>query len=385
MKNNAFFLMSIATVMFLSCSDNKDAIEGSTTSISNEPAVLSIGLIGTDNHLGRATGTPTAAEESQVNDGIIYVFDANGIVIKKGYFKTGDITSSTGSKQITTTTAAASISVLLNVGVSDSTAITGTPYDVPTKSQLEALTVALALSNGTGAGTQVKNNLIMSGQSTGTITFSGSPKIANIPVTVSRIVSKISINWVFQPNSAFTNKIRLVGAVILNATSSSRLFGTSLIPPSLNYIEGLPTSVLTAFPAGGYKPDNANMISNVGLMAVSNFAVTPVPENHFYIFENTNVSPTIVALVADFNENGLDVPNADANHRKYYPIVLNKSLLNGQDGTMTIKRNVAFNVTAIVKGAGVDNPFNPIDEASLNITITIAPWALVVNVNQTFE
>lgn len=383
MKKQGLFLMSVASVMFFACSDNQDSVQN--PNVTSEPTLLSISLTGTDNMKGRATGTPTPAEESTVNDGIIYVFDAGGIVLKKAYFKAGDITNSTGSIQIATTTAASSVSVLLNTGISDSASMAGKPYDIPSKTQLEALTVNLALSNGTGAATQIKNNLLMSGNSTGTITFTGNPKTANVPITVSRIASKIAINWSFVPNSGFTNKIRLVGAVVLNVPSSSHLFGTSLTVPSANYIEGLPANVLNNFPAGGYKPASGNMISNVNLLSVSGFTVTPVPDNHFYVFENTNISPTIVALVADFNENGLDVPNASANLRKYYPVVINKATTGGQDGTMTIKRNVAYNVMLTVKGAGVDNPFNPIDPASLNVTVTVANWALIVNVNQTFE
>lgn len=386
MKNQGSILMGFVTLLFFSCSDTQEINQEQGQVKQGEPALLSVRLAGGGNAVsGKAVGTPTADEESQVNDGIVYIFNANGEVLNKSYFEAGDITGSSGSKEIQTTTEAASVSVLLNTGISDSAGIVGTPYDIVTKNQLEALTVNLALSNGQGAGIQVMDNLMMSGTTSGPIVYTGMPKTADVAVTVYRIVSKVTINWSFEPNSAYVNKIRLVGAVVLNVPLTSKLFGTSLITPNPMYLEGLPDSVLTAFPAGGYKPANQNMISNVDLLSVSNFQVSPVPANHFYIFENGNVCPTIVALVADFNENGIDLPAPANNLRKYYPVVINKATSGNQDGTMTIKRNVSFNVNAIVKGVGVDNPFNPIDPASLNITLTVADWALIVNVNQTFE
>lgn len=383
MKNHGLLLMSFATLLFLSCSDHQESIQESSK--SGEPALLSIALSGASNVKGKAMGTPTPEEESNVNDGIIYIFNTKGEILNKSFFKSGDITSSTGSKQITTTTSAASVSVLLNTGIPDSASIVGTPYDVTSKRQLEALTVDLALSNGTGDGTQVKNNLLMSGASSDPITFTGSPKTGQVSVSVSRIVAKVMINWSFEPNSALVNKVRLVGAVVLNVPLSSRLFGTSLTLSNMNYLEGLPDEVLNGFPDEGYRPADGYMISNVGLMSVSDFQVSPVPANHFYLFENTDDYPTIIAIVADFNENGIDQPTPDDNLRKYYPIVINKATTGNQDGTMTVKRNVAYNVNAIVKGVGVDNPFYPVDPASLNITITVSDWALIVNVNQTFE
>lgn len=385
MRNYGLFLTGLASIMLFSCSNNQEsAHESGGPGGLGEPALLSVSLAGNEGVQGRATGTPTQIEESMVNDGIVYIFDAGGNVLNKAYFSAGDIAGSSGSKQIATTTAAASVSVLLNTGVTDSASMVGQPYDVPTKRQLEALTVNLAQPDGTG--TQIKDHLLMSGSSTAPIVYSGSPKTADVPVTVSRIVSKIMMSWSFAPNSTFTNKIRLVGAVVLNASYSSSLFGVSLALPATQYVEGLPAEVLGAFPDGGYKPAFADMISNVGLMAVSNFMVAPVPDNHFYIFENANIlTPTIVALVADYNENGIDVPAPENNLRKYYPVVINKAATGGQDGTMTIKRNVTYNVMITVKGVGVDNPFEPIDPASLNVTVTVADWALIVNVNQTFE
>ena len=383
MKNHGLLLMSFATFLFFSCSDKQESIPESSK--SGEPALLSITLSGASNVKGKAAGTPTSDEESNVNDGIIYVFNTRGEILNKSFFTSGDITSSTGSKQITTTTSAASVSVLLNTGIPDSASIAGTSYDISTKSQLEALTVNLALSNGTGAATQVKNNLLMSGTSSDPITFTGTPKTGQVAVTVSRIVAKVSINWSFEPNSALVNKVRLVGAVVLNAPLSSRLFGTSLTLSDMTYLEGLSDEVLNGFPFEGYRPADGYMISNVDLLSVTDFQVSPVPANHFYLFENTDDYPTIIAIVADFNENGIDQPNPDANLRKYYPIVINKASTGNQDGTMTVKRNVAYNVNAIVKGVGVDNPFYPVDPASLNITVTVADWALIVNVNQTFE
>lgn len=384
MKNCRLILMAFAAISFFACSSNSDSPDQGNLP-TGESATLSIHLAGSGQAKSKAQGTPTPAEESNVNDGIIYVFDASGHILTKAFFSAGDITGNTGSKEIETTTAASSVAVLLNTGISDAASITGTPYDIPTKSKLETIAVDLAEWQGKDATTQVKNNLLMSGVSTDPINFTGDPKMADVTVKVSRIVAKVVMDWSFEPTSALTDKIRLVGAVILNVPLSSYLFGTTLTPADTKYLEGLPADTLDAFPYEGYRPVDGNMISNVGLLAIDNFQVTPVPENHFYIFANTPDYPTIVALVADFNENGIDQPTPAANVRKYYPVVINKARTGGQDGSMTVQRNVTYNVKITVKGIGVDNPFNPGDPASLNVIVTVEDWALTVNVEQTFE
>lgn len=382
MKNHGLLWMSSLAFLFFACSNDQDVKEDQGLVKKGEPAVLSIRLSGETGGT-KAVGTPDPADEAKVNDGIIYVFNSSGIVVKKAFFASGEFTGTSKSKQVETTTEAASVSVLLNAGISDSTSMAGSRYDVVNKSQLEALTQDLALSSGTGVATQVSNNLLMSGVSAGTISFLGIPKTAEVAVTVSRIVSKITIDWSFEPNSAFVDKIELVGAVVLNVPLTSKLFGATLTMPTPKYLEGLAADVLSSFPDGGYKPDAADMISNVGLLSVSDFQVPRVQPNYFYVFENGSVSATIVAIVANYNDQGIG--NAEGTtYRKYYPVVINNGNGDNQDNSKTIKRNVAYNVKATVKGVGVDNPFNPVDPASLTVNITVADWAVVL-VGQTFE
>lgn len=238
------------------------------------------------------------------------------------------------TKTVATTTAAQSVSVLLNVGITDSTALAGTKYDVPTKNKLEALTGKLT-NEATGAAMQTKNNLIMSGMSSTPIAFSGTPKAGIISVTVSRIVSRVKVNWTFAPNSTYTNKIRLKGAILLNVASMSQLYGTSLFPSSgVKYIQGLSPATFTAFPATTFKPGTIDILSNTSEFVVTPFAVPQATENHFYVFENSATFPTIVALVADYNENGLDV---GINQTKYYPVFIIRAATNGQDGSTIFK------------------------------------------------
>lgn len=380
MRTKMFFMLPALALAFASCSNDDEGYP--TTNFKGEPAVLTISLAGENQDVNSKASGPEGSAESTVTDGIIYVFDGDGNVIKKAFFKSGDFTASPTTKTINTTTAAKSVSVLLNVGVSDSASLVTTPYDVPTKTQLNALTVQLATTNGTGTATQLNNKLYMSGESTGTFTFTGTPvPSASVDVTVSRIASRVKINWTFAPNSTYTNKIRLTGAVILNARSASKLFGSPLYQTSGTYIQGITQSIFDGLTTTAYKP-TANNIFNPTLLSVSPFAVPQVLENYFYIFENASTYPTIVAITADYNENGIDV---GTNQKKYYPIVINRATTGNQTGLMTIVRNVQYVVSATVKGVGVDNPFEPVDPAVLNVKVIVAPWALTITANQTFE
>lgn len=384
MKKRMFYLLPAIAFAIAGCSNDESLQNEDSESIANgESALLSISVVGkTDGEIQSRVAGSEGVDESKVNDGIIYIFDSGGNVVKKAFLKTSDFTTNATVKTVATTTAAKSVSVLLNVGIVDSTALAGTKYDVPTKNKLEALTEKLT-NESTEATMQTKNNLIMSGMSSVPIAFLGTPKTGAISVTVSRIVSRVKVNWTFAPNSTFTNKIRLKGAVLLNVASLSKLYGTSLFPSSgVKYIQGLSPATFTAFPLVTFKPAIVDMLSNTSEFVVTPFAVPQVDENHFYVFENSATFPTIVALVADYNENGLDV---GINQTKYYPVFINRAATGGQDGSMTIKRNNQYKVNITVKGVGVDNPYEPVDPASLDVTITVAPWNVEINVNQVFE
>lgn len=363
------------------CSDDENSQNAVTS--QGEPAKLSISIVGKTDGSGvetRANGNQ-GTDESKVNDGIIYIFDGGGNVIKKVFLSMADFSSNSATKAVATTTAAQSISVLLNAGITDSTSLAGSMYDVPTKNKLEALMTQLT-DPITGVAKQMKNNLMMSGWA-GPIAFTGTPKTGTVNVTVSRIVSRVKVMWTFAPNSTYVNKIRLKGAVLLNVASSSMLFGSSLVPSSgVKFIQGLPLATFQAFPATTFKPAEANAMFNEAEFAVSPFAEPQEAENHFYIFENSATFPTIVALVADYNENGID---DGPNMTKYYPVFINRATTGGQNGMMDITRNNQYMVNITVKGIGVDNPYEPVDPASLTAIITVAPWNLEINVNQTFE
>lgn len=365
---------------FAGCSDDENSQNAVLT--KGEPAKLSISIVGkTDGKVQSRADGNQGTDESKVNDGIVYIFDGGGNVIKKVFLSTADFSSNSATKAVTTTTAAQSLSVLLNVGITDSTSLAGSRFDVPTRTQLEALT-AMLTDSSTGAAMQMKNNLVMSGTS-GSIAFTGTPKTGSVSVTVSRIVSRVKVMWSFAPNSTYVNKVRLKGAVLLNVASASKMFGNSLIPSSgVKYIQGLSQATFMGFPATTFKPAAADVLFNETEFSVASFAVPQVDENYFYVFENGPTFPTIVALVADYNENGLDV---GANMTKYYPVFINRATSGGQDGMMDIIRNNQYMISVTVKGIGVDNPYEPVDPAMLSVTISVAPWNLAINVNQTFE
>ena len=76
---------------------------------------------------------------------------------------------------------------------------------------------------------------------------------------------------------------------------------------------------------------------------------------------------------------------------RYYPITINKKQANttiaGGAGTDkgSIAANTRYVLTAVIKGEGAPDDNTDIDPATLQLTITVADWALTINQNVTFE
>ena len=52
---------------------------------------------------------------------------------------------------------------------------------------------------------------------------------------------------------------------------------------------------------------------------------------------------------------------------------------------MAIERNTCYNITATIKGKGVDDPDKDIDPATISLTVTVAAWALTITQDVTFN
>ena len=84
MRTKMFFMLPALALAFASCSNDDEGYP--TTNFKGEPAVLTISLAGENQDVNSKASGPEGSAESTVTDGIIYIFDGDGNVIKKAFF-----------------------------------------------------------------------------------------------------------------------------------------------------------------------------------------------------------------------------------------------------------------------------------------------------------
>jgi len=111
---------------------------------------------------------------------------------------------------------------------------------------------------------------------------------------------------------------------------------------------------------------------------------------YFYTFPNVDSSkPTKLIIKGLFDADGSGSTSAPI--ARYYPITINKKQANttisGGAGTDkgSIAANTRYVLTAVIKGEGAADDKTDIDPATLQLTVTVADWALTVRQDVTFE
>ena len=106
----------------------------------------------------------------------------------------------------------------------------------------------------------------------------------------------------------------------------------------------------------------------------------------FYILPNEEATRTALVLEGTFKKSA-----SDAGTTIYYPIIVNKSQtgtnITGASGTGTsnIARNTTYAIKATIKNIGTDDPTGEINPTSLELTVSVADWALNITQDVTFE
>ena len=109
---------------------------------------------------------------------------------------------------------------------------------------------------------------------------------------------------------------------------------------------------------------------------------------YFYTFPNVSNTPTKLIIKGMFDADG---GGSSASVPRYYPIVINKKQANTtiSGGAGTDKGSIALNtkyvLTAVIKGEGAPDDNTDIDPATLQLTVTVADWALTIRQDVTFE
>ena len=233
---------------------------------------------------------------------------------------------------------------------------------------------------------QTKDCLPMSGDvknSGKSATFTlGAGENKGMTAALSRLVARVSVSSIktaFDPNGQYSAaSYELKNVFVRNAVKEA-------VPATGNYSQ-------TKMGTPAYLTGNHNGSSGTASYLAT--AVTPavnVKTEHktdywFYIFPNEETTRTALVLEGTFKKNA-----SDAGTTIYYPVVINKkqtgTTITGTSGTgtSTIARNTTYAIKATIKSIGTEDPDGEITPTSLELTVSVADWALNITQDVTFE
>lgn len=338
----------------------------------------------------RSAGLP--GDEGIVNRITIGVFNSDGSLNTMDEFAMGDLISNPDGSYSTslscTPGTGCSIVIIAN-------APAGTFLGDETKADFIAELVDLQQTADVTLANQISSDLPMSGESTN-VTFTANTS-TDVNVSLSRLVSRIVLNSVttaFEAGGQYANATFKITKVFLyNSLKTSTVAAgnsSTTFPTVADYYHGGTSSGLPLV------WENLNDFVRDDL--ASAFAVTsgtPYTASHFfYTFPNPSSNTTKTKLVIGglFDRDG--AAGVYSEEVVYFPIVINKNQTGttiteggvGQTGRSGyIDRNNIYNLSAVIKGNGVVDPNLDIEPADLNLTVTVADWALTVTQEVVFE
>lgn len=383
MKTSKFFAIAVALFALAACSDEEKPGE--------EPAAnskLSIRIVGeTSAPTGRAEGTPDAADESKINDFILFVFRTNGDNdVDPKEFTTWP---TNGKADIVITEAAKEVYVIANT--KNNKAANDALLAVKKKSDLQAV-IGRGFTDydpTTGQSTQTSTNLWMSGKNDAALKPVKGESITTT-VTMKFLAAKVRITSVTIDPSV--TGLTLSQVIVLNgggATSFIPADGKESLIPNF-----MPTAPETPFYVGGVavssftnKPAIVGRNDGYFYALTADKTITSTTNQHyFYVFENDGETfkdgadpqkghPTIVTLKA---------LNADLD--PFYYSVFFKADPDGTLGydNMVIERGKSYDIAMTIKKQGNSDPTIPILNTSVEVTITPATWT-TVTIDKTYE
>lgn len=377
-------LMGVLMALFaLSCSTEEEKFG------SEKTAELSLTISGSPaGTVSRSTGSVGA--DGTINRIAIGVFNSDGSVNVISEYAAGNLTDN-GNGSYTTKLNCSPANGCTIVVVANAPA--GTFAGVGSKSAFLSKTVDLQQTANESGTKQISTNLPMSGES-GSVNFTANSP-TNATVSLSRLVARVALNNVstaFDPAGQYASAtIKITKVFLYNALKTSKVHtgdASATFPSSPQYYHGGTVS-------GNVWTNGTDFVRDDLSSPVEVNASTPYATSHFfYAFPNPSANTTktklVIAGVFDQDGNG----SAYGEETVYYPIVINKNQsgtsITENDSPKTgrtgyIDRNTIYNLTAMIKGKGVSDPSQDIEPADLNLTVTVADWALTVTQDVVFE
>lgn len=350
----------VATFAFVSCSKNDNIVPENQD--KGNQAVMTINF---DNAKTRAVGAPSG--EATITEGTILVF-RTGTGILDGMVTFNSIVNPV---QVRITAGTRDVYVVANTGINYSS--------IQNVSDLKNFVNKYALSTIVATGTSLPMSGAALSQNATNATLT-TP--TNVVVNLQYMCSKVNIKWDLASLNPSMSTFVVTGAYVMNVPSSTDAFAfgsDNLTQYSTAFSTGL--SSFASFSTSSYYPSTPYTNAYLAALNLTDLTSNGNGNNYFYVFENNAVSlkPTIVVIQGT-------VTDAGVNTTYYYPIVINgQQNTSGGDNTYKVVRGQSYSVTAKIKGFGNTDPYEPITNAAIDVTIVPASWPAVINISQTFE
>lgn len=378
MNSKKLFLFAIIIALFtVSC----DKIEESDAPVvvAGQKASISLQISGTSQT--KASGNPTQEDKVLKLDAFVFNPDGTLEAIKS---LTSQSNSITKLDNIAVTSGSKKVFVLANYA--------GDVSSVKTLGELQGITSDLKNEKENGQltmSTDVIEISVLPGKNY--IGYSTSPSdgtsLEPHTFVLSRLAARVKIEDMQWQSSEYT--FEEPTAFILNAVRNSNVTNPSLSSLPADYYQGFSGN-------GDLYPSTSTILSGA-----ENFLTSTASNNntYFYLYENqpvdSKIYPTMIVLRTKVKQSNKYINNipgrVDANGYTYFPVIINLEGTNssvsggGSDSHQYVKRNNTYNIKTVVKGLGTSNPFSSEAPSSLNVQITVAPWALTISQTRVFE
>lgn len=407
MKVKSLFLSMCAIAALASCSQSDDV----TPAGSDAPkATVTLKLEG-DGVNTRAAGTSEAATEdgAAIKNVTVFFFNQTGFIVGAPQF----ITAADINNPITTTTDAAEVVVIANLG--DKTG-DGTFNGIASLSQLQRLDFSsIAGSAGSFTVNQSKDNLYSSGM--GAITFNDNTGTASVQLHfVSAKIKTVKIAWTANQHYAadeatltsdaskwFTiKKVYMMTAQtnspLIPANTADASWG-GFVPQTYAFAGGVAwgtapwqwTGDNEPKQTGDYLAAAADLVEST---ANANQIDNALSSKSWYLFENSPASAHPTGLVIEVLWRSKD-QSTDANDllTKYFTMYFGEKgagsttqplLTAGKTYDMALSLKGDFKPGGNAGGGG-DDPTKPSVDASVTVTVTAAHWTTTDEITKDFQ
>lgn len=360
MKKLIYSSLAFIALVCFSTSCSKSDNSGTPDDNSGDPAVMTIRF---DQPMSRTVGTPVYADESAITQGMVFVFNSS-----TGFLDgTATFTSVDNPVTVSITAGVRDVYVVANADPANFSTVAQVSdlYNITNKCTFASMTGTNLPMSGYKLAVQATNATI------------ASPATATVPLDF--VCARVTIQWDLSQLPTYMAGFTVTDAYLLNVKASSDYFSSaSTVALTSNvsaYLYG--KASIQGF-TGTYLPAlTYTNTYNAGL-DLTDVTTSGNNKNYFYVTENSVVaSPTLVVVEGTFTENSMTTTY-------YYPIVINGNLNSGGNNSSAVSRGNAYNVKAIIKGFGNVDPYDPIVNANLDVTITTATWT-PQTITQTFN